>query len=339
MERAAWQDTSGEDLVRLEDVKVYFWTRQGLFRMRPVRAVDGVSLTLRRGEVVAVVGESGSGKTTLGRASLRLIRPTGGRVLFDGLDITSLPEKRLRPLRRRAQAIFQDPFSSIDPFMTVYDSVEEPLLIHGIGPAAERRKRVLQALRDVRLTPPEEIGARYPHLLSGGQRQRVGIARALVLRPDYIVADEPVSMIDASSRAELLALLRDLQRRFGIAFLYITHDIATARHFAHRIAVMYLGRVVESGLASAVVENPLHPYTRALMAAVPEPDPANRLRDRPVLPGEPPSPTQVPPGCSFHPRCPDVISGLCDRTSPDLIEIESEHLVACHLHSGGRAEP
>lgn len=320
------------DLVRLEDVKVHFAVRKGLLRTQVVRAVDGVSLSLKRGEVVSVVGESGSGKTTLGRASLCLVRPTDGRVFFDGREITTLPEKELKPLRRRAQAIFQDPFSSIDPFMTVYDSVEEPLLVHGIGSAAERRDRVLQALRDVRLTPPEEMGARYPHLLSGGQRQRVGIARALVLRPEYIVADEPVSMIDASSRAELLHLLRELRDRFGIAFLYITHDIATARHFAHRIAVMYLGRIVESGPATAVVENPLHPYTRALMAAVPEPDPANRWRERPALPGEPPRPTQVPSGCPFHPRCPEYMPGTCEEASPELVEVEPNHFVACFLY-------
>ena len=328
--------SSGEErLVRLEQLQVYFWVRKGLLRTQVVRAVDGVSLSLRRGEVVAVVGESGSGKTTLGRASLRLIRPTGGRVLFDGRDITALPEKELKSLRRRAQAIFQDPFSSIDPFMTVFESVEEPLVIHGIGSAQERRDRVLQALQDVRLTPPEEMGARYPHQMSGGQRQRVGIARALVLRPEYIVADEPVSMIDASSRAELLHLLRELRDRFGIAFLYITHDIATARHFAHRIAVMYLGRIVESGPAVTVVENPLHPDTQALMAAVPEPDPANRLRERPALPGEPPRPTQMPPGCPFHPRCPSYMPGTCEEALPPLVEVEPDHFVACFLYPTG----
>ncbi len=321
------------DLVQLEDVRVYFWIRKGLLKTQTVRAVDGVSLSVKRGEAVAVVGESGSGKTTLGRASLRLVRPAGGRVLFDGQDITALPEEGLRPLRRRAQAVFQDPFSSIDPFMTIYDTVEEPLIIHGVGPASERRERVLQVLRDVRLVPPEEMGTRYPHLLSGGQRQRAGIARALVLQPEYIVADEPVSMVDASSRAELLYLLRELQERFGIAFLYITHDIATARHFAVRIAVMYLGRIVESGPTAAVVENPLHPYTQALIAAVPEPDPANRLRERAVLPGEPPSPTRVPPGCAFHPRCPDHMPGICEAARPSLVEAEPGHFVACYLRS------
>lgn len=324
---------AADGLVRLDNVKVHFWVRKGLFRAQPVRALDGVSLSIRPGEALAVVGESGSGKTTLGRVSLRLIRPTSGRILFAGQDVSSLPEGELKPLRRRAQAVFQDPFSSLDPFMTVYQTVEEPLLIHGIGTAAQRRARVLEAMEAVRLSPVREMAARFPHLLSGGQRQRVGIARALVLRPDYIVADEPVSMVDASSRAELLHLLGELRVRFGIAFLYITHDIATARHFAQRIAVLYLGRIVESGPAAALIENPLHPYTRALMAAVPEPDPNNRRRERPALPGEPPSPTQVPAGCAFHPRCPEAMAGWCDRAPPALLEIEAEHLVACHLHS------
>ena len=187
-------------------------------------------------------------------------------------------------------------------------------------------------MRDVRLTPVDEISERYPHLLSGGQRQRAGIARALVLQPDYIMADEPVSMVDASSRAELLYLLRDLRDRFGIAFLYITHDIATARHFAHRIVVMYLGRIVESGPAAAVVDNPLHPYTQALIAAVPEPDPANRLHERPVLQGEPPDPSHTPAGCAFHPRCPKFMAGICEVAQPQLVEVEPGHYVACYLY-------
>ena len=224
--------------------------------------VDDITLRLQPGEAVAVVGESGSGKTTLGRASLGLVKPTGGRVCFEQKELSTFSDQAMKAYRRRAQAIFQDPFASIDPYMTIFDSVAEPLVIHGIGPATERRERVYQALRDVRLTPVEEISERYPHLLSGGQRQRAGIARALVLQPAYIMADEPVSMVDASSRAELLYLLRELRDRFTIAFLYITHDIATARHFAHRIVVMYLGRIVESvtgggrGRSSAP---PLHP--------------------------------------------------------------------------------
>ena len=323
---------SDATLVQIDNLKIHFIVRKGLFGSQLVRAVDGVSLTLRPGEVVAVVGESGSGKTTLGRASLGLLTPTAGQVRFANRDLSAFSDAELKAYRRRAQAIFQDPFASIDPYMTIFDSVAEPLVIHKIGSAAERRERVYQALRDVRLTPVDEISERYPHLLSGGQRQRAGIARALVLQPDYIMADEPVSMVDASSRAELLYLLRDLRDRFGIAFLYITHDIATARHFAHRIVVMYLGRIVESGPAAVVVDNPLHPYTQALIAAVPEPDPANRLHERPVLQGEPPNPSHAPTGCAFHPRCPKFMAGICEVAQPQLVEVEPGHYVACYLY-------
>jgi peptide/nickel transport system ATP-binding protein len=222
--------------------------------------------------------------------------------------------------------VFQDPYSSIDPFMSVYQILEEPLAVHGLG---DRRDRVDRALEDVRLTPTGEFAGKYPHMLSGGQRQRVGIARALILRPDYIVADEPVSMIDASSRVEILELLRELQGRYGIAFLYVTHDIATARYFSDRMAVMYLGRVVERGAPRAVLDGPLHPYTQALIAAVPEADPANRLRERQVVSGEPPSPVNVPRGCRFHPRCPWFMAGVCDAAEPELAEVHPSHWVAC----------
>ena len=321
-----------QPLLQIENVHIHFSVRKGLFGTETVRAVNGVDLALRRGEVVAVVGESGSGKTTLGRASLGLLKPTQGRVCFEQADLSRLDDPARKAFRRRAQAIFQDPFASIDPYMTIFDTVAEPLVIHRIGNEAERRDRVYQALREVRLTPEDEMAQRYPHMLSGGQRQRAGIARALVLRPDYILADEPVSMVDASSRAELLYLLRDLRDRYQITFLYITHDIATARHFAQRIVVMYLGRIVESGPAAAVVENPLHPYTQALIAAVPEPDPANRLHMRPVLAGEPPNPSRLPAGCAFHPRCPQWMQGKCERSTPALVEAEPSHFVACYLY-------
>ncbi len=321
-----------QPLLQIENVHIHFSVRKGLFGTETVRAVNGVDLALRRGEVVAVVGESGSGKTTLGRASLGLLKPTQGRVSFEQTDLSQLDDPARKAFRRRAQAIFQDPFASIDPYMTIFDTVAEPLVIHRIGNEAERRDRVYQALREVRLTPEDEMAQRYPHMLSGGQRQRAGIARALVLRPDYILADEPVSMVDASSRAELLYLLRDLRDRHQITFLYITHDIATARHFAQRIVVMYLGRIVESGPAAAVVKNPLHPYTQALIAAVPEPDPANRLRMRPVLQGEPPDPSRLPAGCAFHPRCPQWMQGKCERSTPALVEAEPGHFVACYLY-------
>ncbi len=319
-------------LVELADVVVRFHARTGLFRTVAIDAVAGVSLAIEAGETVALVGESGSGKTTLGRASLRLVRPASGSVRFDGRDITGVPERELKEFRREAQAVFQDPYASINPYLTVRETVEEPLAIHGIGTPDERADRVRKALEDVQLRPAEGFLGMYPHLLSGGQRQRVGIARALVLAPRFVVADEPVSMIDASSRAELLYLLRDLQATYGIAFLYITHDIASARHFAGRIAVMYLGSIVEMGTPEAVVERPLHPYTRALIDAVPEPDPANRLRERPVVPGEVPSAADPPAGCPFHPRCPRFMAGRCELLRPTLREAEPGHWVACYLY-------
>ena len=319
-------------LVELADVVVRFHARTGLFRTVAIDAVDGVSLTIEAGETVALVGESGSGKTTLGRASLRLVRAASGSVRFDGRDITGVPERELKGFRRQAQAVFQDPYSSLNPYRTVRETVEEPLAVHGIGTPQERTDRARKALEDVQLRPADGFLPMYPHLLSGGQRQRVSIARALVLEPRYVVADEPVSMIDASSRAELLYLLRDLQQTYGIAFLYITHDIASARHFAGRIAVMYLGSIVEIGTPEAVVERPLHPYTRALIDAVPEPDPANRLRERPVVPGEVPSAADPPAGCPFHPRCPRFMAGRCDLARPALREAEPGHFVACYLY-------
>ena len=314
----------------MEGVKVHFSARKMLFRAETVRALDGVSLSLERGETVSFVGESGSGKTTLGRASLRLAPITEGAVAFDGVDITRTPEGKLRWFRRRAQAVFQDPYSSIDPFMDVRQVLEEPLLIHGIQ---DREDRVRHALEEARLAPAGEFAVKFPHMLSGGQRQRVGIARALIMQPDYILADEPVSMIDASSRTEILYLMRELQERLGIAFLYITHDIATARYFSDRIAVLYLGRVAEQGPPGEVLDDPLHPYTIALIEAVPEADPDNRLRDRPTVPGEPPNPVNVPTGCRFHPRCPQFMAGLCEVVEPELVEARPGRYVACHLYT------
>ncbi|MBM4406972.1 MAG: ABC transporter ATP-binding protein [Chloroflexi bacterium] len=326
------ETSEGAPLLAIEKVSVRFTSRKGLLGRTLVRAVNDVSLTLRRGETVAVVGESGSGKTTLGRVSLGLVEPASGRVTFDGMPVTGRNEGQRKWFRRRAQAVFQDPYSSINAYMNVGQIVEEPLLVHGIGSREERMARVAQALQDVRLSPPEAFMGKYPHTLSGGQRQRVGIARALVMHPEYIVADEPVSMIDASSRAEILYLMRDLQRHYGIAFLFITHDIASAAHFSNRIAVMYLGRIVEVGPPREVVSRPLHPYTRALIEAVPEPDPANRLRMRQVVPGEPPSPSSLPPGCAFHPRCPQAIKGACEGAVPELREIRPGHFAACYLY-------
>jgi len=322
-----------KELVILEQIKMYFQVRKGLFRSLIVRAVDGVSLTVKQGETLGIVGESGSGKTTLGRVSLRLITPTAGHLVFDGEDITLADDAKLKGFRRRAQGIFQDPFSSIDPFMNVYQILEEPLLIHGIGDREERKGLVYETLEEIKLTPAQEFMTKYVHMLSGGQRQRVAIGRALILRPDYILADEPVSMIDASSRAEVLYLARELQERRGMSFLYITHDIATARHFSHRIAVMYLGKIVELAPTSKLIAQPCHPYTQALIDAVPTPDPTNRFKERRVILGEPPSPVQVPTGCRFHPRCPSFMPGKCEVTEPPMIEARESHYTACYLYS------
>lgn len=324
--------TRGEQIVNVGDLKVHFRARQGFFSSVAVKALDGVNLTLNRGETLAVVGESGSGKTTLGRATLKLIQATAGRIVFAGTDLTKLPERDLKDFRKRAQAIFQDPYASLSPYMSVFQIVEEPLLVQGGFSAPEREERVLKALGQVRLSPAQEFAAKFPHQLSGGQRQRVGLARTLVLEPEYIVADEPVSMIDASSRAEILYLLKEIQQAQGLSFLFITHDLASARHFADRIAVMYLGRIVELAPARELIDQPKHPYTQALLGAVPEPDPENRLKRREVVSGEPPNPARVPSGCAFHPRCPQVIQGTCQVIRPELEEVSPNHWVACHLY-------
>lgn len=325
--------TTHNPLLSLEDLRVDFEVRTGIIKFAQVQAVRGINLQIFRGETVAAVGESGSGKTTLGRTAMGQVRPAAGRVLFEGQDLSLLKGKERKAFLRRAQTIFQDPFATLDPYMTLYEALEEPLEIHSIGDTRERKDRIYQALSDVRLNPAKELASSYPHMISGGQRQRLGIARALILQPDFIFADEPVSMVDASSRAEILHLLRSLQNARDVAMLYITHDIATARHSAQRIAVMYLGRIVEIGPADRVVDNPLHPYTQALIEAVPEPDPANRLSPRPALSGEPPSPIDVPAGCAFHPRCSQVLAGTCQMHDVQLEEREPDHWVACHLYA------
>lgn len=320
-------------LVHLDDVEVVFQTRKGLFKSGEVRALNGVSLDVARGETVALVGESGSGKTTLGRVSVRLVKATSGTVRYDGRDITHIPDHELGWFRQRAQIVFQDPFSSLNPYMRVRDLIEEPLVIDGVA-RNERWDRIARALDAVELVPVARFAEKYPTMMSGGQRQRVGIARALVRDPEFVVADEPVSMIDASSRIEILDLLRGLQESRGVSFLYITHDIASARHFADRIAVMYLGTIVELGWAGRVIDNPLHPYTRALIEAIPEPDPSNRFHRRAVVPGEPLASGTYPSGCPFFSRCPIRIEGSCDVQRPRLEEQEPGHFVACWAVSG-----
>ena len=332
-----WTKADGP-VLSIEDLSVRFFVRSSFFSARPINAVNELSLSLIKGQTVAVVGESGSGKTTLGRAALRLAPAAEGRIIFEGTDIVGLKGPELLAFRRRAQAIFQDPFSSLSPYMRVGELVEEPLVIHGPKDRAAREAAVFGALEQVKLSPAPEFAEKYPHTLSGGQRQRVSIARAMVLGPDFLVADEPVSMIDASSRAEILYLLAELQEQRDLTFLYITHDLASARHFADRIAVMYAGRIVELAAAGALIEDAHHPYTRALLAAVPEPDPTNRLRRRPVVGGEPPDAGALPSGCAFAPRCPVAIAGTCERVVPPLIQLAEGHQVACHLYPSAGAD-
>ena len=308
----------------------------GALRRTPrqfVHAVEGVSFTVRRGEMLALVGESGCGKTTTAQTVLRLVDPTSGSIRFRGEDITSRQQSDLRALRRKMQMIYQDPYESLDPRFRVLATVEEPMQVHGVGGSrAGRRERVIDALARAGLTPPELYLDRYPHELSGGQRQRVAIAASLVLDPELLVADEPVSMLDVSVRAGVLSLLDRLRREAGLGILMITHDLSTAAHYADRIAVMYLGRIVEEGPARRVVRNPLHPYTKALLSVVPDRDPRRR-RTPEILRGETPNPVNVPAGCRFHPRCP-VAQDRCRTIDPELhppAEGDPAHQAACVL--------
>jgi len=315
-------------LIVVRDLKKYFPLRRGLFGEPAwVRAVDGVSFTIREGETLGLVGESGCGKTTTGRCLLRLIEPTSGAVHFDGVDLLRLPPRQMRAMRRHMQIIFQDPYASLNPRMTVEEIVEEPLRIHRVGTAAERRARVREVLEEVGLSA--DALARYPHEFSGGQRQRIAIARALALRPRFIVADEPVSALDVSIQAQIVNLLQDLQQRYRLTYLFISHGLALLGHLATRIGVMYLGKLVEIAPTETLYRRPLHPYTQALLQAVPEPDPDARSQRLPLR-GELPSPLHPPSGCRFHTRCPFVMTE-CREAEPPLKEVEPEHWVACFL--------
>ena len=320
-------------VIEVADLEKHFPVRKGFLRRTAgsVRAVDGVSFRIARGETLGLVGESGCGKSTLARAVLRLIEPSAGRITVEGRDVTTLGKRALRPYRRQMQMIFQDPFASLNPRMPVGDIVAEPLRVHGIGDARERVARVAALFAQVGLSRAEM--RRFPHEFSGGQRQRISIARALALDPSLIVADEPVSALDVSIQAQVINLMMDLQREKRLAYLFIAHDLAVVEHISHRVGVMYLGKIVEYAEKTRLFRRPLHPYTEALLAAVPVPDPDAKRTTR-IVQGDVPSPINPPAGCAFHPRCPYAMA-RCKEEPPRLQAIEPDHWVACHRHEAG----
>jgi oligopeptide transport system ATP-binding protein len=317
-------------LVRVEELKMHFPITQGIIIQRKVgaiKAVDGVTFDIVRGETLGLVGESGCGKSTTGRAILQLYEPTAGEVYFEGQKLTELKGEQLRKMRRRMQMIFQDPYASLNPRMTVGDIVGEPLVVHGISKGKERRERVQELLRVVGLNP--YFVNRYPHEFSGGQRQRIGVARALAVNPDFIVCDEPISALDVSIQAQIINLLEDLQEEFNLTYLFIAHDLSVVRHISDRIAVMYLGKIVELTDRKELYDNPLHPYTQALLSAVPIPDPVvEEQRQRVILEGDVPSPANPPLGCNFNTRCP-VVTDECREREPEFKDVGDGHWVAC----------
>ena len=323
-------DATGDVILDVRNLVKHFPVGGGFLGGAPsvVKAVDGVSFAIRRGETLGLVGESGCGKTTTGRCVLQLERPTSGQVIFEGRDLTALSEAELRPVRRRIQVIFQDPYSSLNPRMTVGQIIAEPLAVHRIVPdRAARAARVQDLLQRAGLLPA--MADRYPHELSGGQRQRVGIARALAMEPGLIVCDEPVSALDVSIQAQIINLLEELQTEFGLTYLFVAHDLSVVRHFSDRVAVMYLGKIVEITDRTSLYADPQHPYTKALLSAVPIPDPeVEARREHVILGGEVPSSVNPPPGCVFHPRCPIAIDE-CGRAIPELREVKPAHLAAC----------
>jgi len=319
-----------EELLSVSDLKVHFPIKKGFFSRIAghVYAVNGISFNLKKGESIGLVGESGCGKTTTGLAILRLIKPTSGKVIFDGMEMARMPKPRLRSLRRQMQIIFQDPFSSLNPRMTVNQIIGDPIDVHGAYRGREREERIVYLMEKVGLTPEQR--RRYPHEFSGGQRQRIGIARALALNPLLIIGDEPVSALDVSIQAQIINLLIDLQQEFQLSYIIIAHDLAVVEHICDRVIVMYLGKIVEMASYRDLYINPKHPYTQALMSAVPKTGP-RAGRDRIILKGDVPSPINPPPGCHFHPRCPHRMEP-CDRAEPVLKDLGDHHDVACHLY-------
>ena len=323
--------SQGDVLVDVRNLKVHFPVTAGLIFQRKiadVKAVDGISFQIRKGETLGLVGESGCGKSTTGRSILQLYRPTDGEVQFGQVELTTLKSGELRRMRRRMQMIFQDPYASLNPRMSVGAIIGEPLAIHGLARGQARRERVAELMRIVGLNP--YYANRYPHEFSGGQRQRIGVARALAVEPDFIVADEPVSALDVSIQAQIINLLEDLQEQFGLTYLFIAHDLSVVRHISDRVAVMYLGKLMELTGRDELYANPLHPYTKALLSAVPIPDPeVESKRERIILTGDVPSPMRPPPGCVFHTRCPIAIDE-CRQVIPEWREVSRDHWVACH---------
>ncbi len=319
-------------LIDVKNLSMYFPITRGIIRQKKIaeiRAVDGVNMFIRKGETLGLVGESGCGKTTLGRCILQLIRPTSGEVYFEGVDLCKKGEDALRPIRQKMQIIFQDPFDSLDPRMTAGEIIAEPLRVHTKLRGKALMDKIGELLKIVGLDP--SMADRYPHQFSGGQRQRIGIARALSIQPSFIVCDEPISALDVSIQAQIINLLEDLQTEFHLTYLFIAHDLSVVRHISHRVAVMYLGKIVEVAHRDALYRVAKHPYTIALLSAVPIPDPAvEATRERIILKGEIPSPIALPPGCNFHPRCP-IGMEICQKEIPPLREIEENHWVACHL--------
>ncbi|HEY32365.1 MAG TPA: ATP-binding cassette domain-containing protein [Dehalococcoidia bacterium] len=323
--------SNGEHLVEVENLHMYFPVTAGVLQKKvaDVKAVDGISFYIKRGETLGLVGESGCGKTTTGRCILQLYDGIQGNVYFDGVNLSQLKQEQMRRMRRNMQLIFQDPFASLDPRMTAGDIIGEPIKVHNLAKGQEYRDQVAELLRMVELEP--FMAVRYPHEFSGGQRQRIGIARALAARPSFIVCDEPVSALDVSIQAQIIILLQRLREELSLTYLFIAHDLSVVRNISDRVAVMYLGRIVEITDSDELYANPLHPYTVALLSAVPIPDPVvDRTRERIILAGDVPSPIMPPPGCNFHPRCQQAID-ICKVETPQLINMGGEHWVACHL--------
>ena len=320
-------------LLELKNIKTHFPVSKGIFSkvVNHVKAVDGIDLKIYPGETLGVVGESGCGKSTLGKTLLRLVDPTEGQIMFDGKDITKLTRSHLRPFRRDFQMIFQDPYSSLSPRIKVGEIIEEPMIIHKLYDARIRKEKVKDLLEIVGLS--EYHYDRYPHEFSGGQRQRIGIARALAIQPKLIVADEAVSALDVSIQSQILNLLGDLQKEFNLTYLFISHDLSVVEHISDRVAVMYLGKIIEITDTDTLFKNPKHPYTKSLLSAIPIPDPLAK-RDRIILRGDLPSPSDPPSGCTFHTRCPMKFEG-CDMTIPSLQEVDKDHFVSCHLYKDG----